>query len=95
MFSIIGIIIVGAVAGFVARAIMPGKDDMSVPMTIGLGIAGAMMIGLIGWILRVLFTSAKFSDLFNGTTDFDPGGLFLSPIGALIVLWIYNNKVKK
>lgn len=65
LMAIIGFIVVGLIVGFVARALLPGRDPMSVPMTILLGIAGAVIGGLVGrainsnnagprWILSVL-----------------------------------------
>ena len=65
LMAIIGFIVVGLIVGFIARAILPGRDPMSVPMTILLGIAGAVIGGLVGravfkdndgvhWILSVL-----------------------------------------
>jgi uncharacterized membrane protein YeaQ/YmgE (transglycosylase-associated protein family) len=47
--SIIGWVIVGGILGALARAIVPGKDPMSVPATIGLGIVGQVVAGLIFW----------------------------------------------
>jgi uncharacterized membrane protein YeaQ/YmgE (transglycosylase-associated protein family) len=42
LFSIIGWILFGLIAGFVARAIVPGKDDIGLLRTIVLGIAGSV-----------------------------------------------------
>jgi uncharacterized membrane protein YeaQ/YmgE (transglycosylase-associated protein family) len=48
----------GLVVGAAARLALPGPDPMSIPMTIGLGIAGTFVGGLI---FRVLFgTSLGF-----------------------------------
>jgi uncharacterized membrane protein YeaQ/YmgE (transglycosylase-associated protein family) len=63
--SIIGWIIVGGILGALARALVPGKDPMSVPATIGLGIVGEVVAGIIfygifgigaGWIAGLLVT---------------------------------------
>ena len=72
---ILGLIIIGLIAGFLARAIVPGRDAMSVPQTILLGIVGSFVGGFLG---RVLFN------------DNDGAGLFASIVGAVIVLLIYN-----
>ena len=40
IIGIIGSIIAGGIIGFVARAILPGKQDLSVSWTVGLGVAG-------------------------------------------------------
>jgi uncharacterized membrane protein YeaQ/YmgE (transglycosylase-associated protein family) len=77
---LIGAIILGIVAGFVARALMPGRDPMGFFTTILLGLAGA----LVGWYL--------FTGLLGiGDTDmFDLGGLVGAIIGAMILLGIYR-----
>jgi uncharacterized membrane protein YeaQ/YmgE (transglycosylase-associated protein family) len=48
---IIGWIVVGAILGALARAILPGKDPMSIPATIGLGILGQVAAGIAFWAL--------------------------------------------
>jgi uncharacterized membrane protein YeaQ/YmgE (transglycosylase-associated protein family) len=55
---IIVLAVFGLVVGALARLALPGPDPMSIPMTIGLGIAGTFVGGLI---FRVLFgTSLGF-----------------------------------
>lgn len=76
--GIISWLIVGLIAGFLARGIMPGKDTMSVPQTLGLGLVGSLIGGLLG----ALFADKPFE--ITGT------GLIGSLIGALIALFIYN-----
>ena len=80
---ILGLLIVGAIAGFLARAIVPGKDAMSVPMTIALGMAGSVVGGLLLGLLT------------GGLRDrgFGPSGVIGSIIGAVIVLLAYNRFV--
>lgn len=41
----------GAVIGFIARAIVPGKQDLSIPITIGLGIAGMLLGSILGKVI--------------------------------------------
>ena len=82
--TIIGMIIIGAIAGFLARALVPGKDSMSIPATIVLGIVGSFVGGLLA------------SLLFRGDGDFlRPSGLIGSVIGAIIALLVYNATVGK
>jgi uncharacterized membrane protein YeaQ/YmgE (transglycosylase-associated protein family) len=77
---LIGALILGLVAGFIGRAIMPGRQSMGVLMTIALGLIGAAL----GWLI---FTAG----LGIGDTDiFDLGGLLSAIIGVLIVLGIYG-----
>lgn len=50
-FTIIFALIAGAIIGPLARLVMPGKQDVSVGMTILLGAVGALVGGLIyGWL---------------------------------------------
>ncbi len=75
--SFIWMIIVGLVAGLLARAIKPGNDAMGWIMTIVLGIVGAMLGGFIASLLGI---------------DADGGfiGLIFSVIGAIILLFLYE-----
>ncbi|MDP2711028.1 MAG: hypothetical protein Q8O56_07395 [Solirubrobacteraceae bacterium] len=45
---IIALALVGLVVGAFARLALPGPDPMSIPMTIGIGLAGAFLAGLVG-----------------------------------------------
>lgn len=75
--SFIWMIIVGLVAGLLARAIKPGNDPMGWIMTIVLGIAGAFLGGFIASAIGV-----------NSDGGFT--GLAFSVIGAIILLFIYE-----
>jgi uncharacterized membrane protein YeaQ/YmgE (transglycosylase-associated protein family) len=72
----IGAIILGIIAGFLGRFLMPGRDEMGFFATVALGLAGA----LLGWLV--------FTDLLGiGDTDmFDLGGLVGAIIGVMILL---------
>jgi len=76
----IGAIILGLVAGFIAKALMPGDDPGGFFVTILLGLAGA----LVGFFL--------FTELLGiGDDDmFDLGGLVGAIIGTMILLGIYR-----
>jgi uncharacterized membrane protein YeaQ/YmgE (transglycosylase-associated protein family) len=78
---IIYLLIIGIVAGFIARALVPGPDPMGVVGTIVLGIVGSFIGGFLGWAL------------FG--KDFDEGalqasGVIGSIIGAVIALLVYR-----
>ena len=79
MWSIIVFLIVGLIAGLLARALVPGKDSMGILATLLLGIVGSFVGGAV-WAL--------FSD--DKILDFQAGGLILSVVGAIIALLIYN-----
>ncbi|WP_367104857.1 GlsB/YeaQ/YmgE family stress response membrane protein [uncultured Psychrobacter sp.] len=78
----IWMIIVGLVAGLLARAIKPGNDAMGWIMTIVLGIVGAMLGGFIASLIGI--------DADGGFT-----GLIFSVIGAIILLFLYEMIMNK
>ncbi|RPH67315.1 MAG: GlsB/YeaQ/YmgE family stress response membrane protein [Myxococcaceae bacterium] len=78
--GIISMVVVGLIAGLIARAIMPGADPMGWIATIILGVVGSFVGGFLA--SAVLGRSAG-----NGL---EPAGIVGSIIGALIVLAIYR-----
>jgi uncharacterized membrane protein YeaQ/YmgE (transglycosylase-associated protein family) len=76
----IGAIILGIVAGFLGRLLMPGRDPMGFFATVLLGLAGAV----VGFLL--------FTELLGiGDNDaFDLGGLIGAIIGVMILLGLYR-----
>ena len=77
-WTILGWLLFGLIAGFIARALVPGKDDIGFLATILLGIVGSV----VGGFLFGLFTV--------GFRGFEPAGWIGSVIGAIIVLVIFN-----
>jgi uncharacterized membrane protein YeaQ/YmgE (transglycosylase-associated protein family) len=77
---IISIIIVGLIAGALARLIVPGRQDISILMTIVLGIVGSFVGGFLGYLLFHHNAQSGF---------FQPSGIIGSIIGAIIVLLIW------
>jgi uncharacterized membrane protein YeaQ/YmgE (transglycosylase-associated protein family) len=76
--EIIAAIVIGIIAGYLGRALLPGDDSMGFVATIAVGIVGA----LIGYFL---FTSL----LGIGDSDkFDLGGIIGAIVGTMIVLLI-------
>lgn len=57
---IIGLVLMGLILGALARLLVPGRDAMSVPATILLGIVGSIVGGLVG---RALFDRTEPSFL--------------------------------
>ncbi len=76
--TIIGLLIIGLVAGFIARAVVPGRQSMSVLQTLLLGIVGSFVGGFLG---RLLFGA--------GESLVQPSSWIGSIIGSIIVLAIY------
>lgn len=77
MMSLIWTLIIGLVAGLLARAIKPGSDAMGWVMTIVLGIAGAFVGGFLASMLGMNANGGMV-------------GLIFSVIGAIILLFIYE-----
>ena len=77
MFSLIGAIIIGFVAGLIARAIHPGNDKTGFIMTTVLGIAGSLLATYGGRILGLYGENSA-------------AGFIASVVGAIIILFIYN-----
>ncbi|MBM3667494.1 MAG: GlsB/YeaQ/YmgE family stress response membrane protein [Actinobacteria bacterium] len=76
----IGAIILGILAGYLGRAIMPGKQEMGFFKTALLGIVGA----LAGFFVFTEILGIGDSEAF------DLGGLPGAVIGVIIVLFIYD-----
>ena len=78
---LIYLFVIGIVAGFLARLLVPGRDPMGFWATVLLGIVGSFIGGFLGYLI--------FDE------DFDEGalqasGIIGSIIGAVIALLIYR-----
>lgn len=82
MFSLLGAIIIGFIAGLIARAIHPGDDKAGFILTTVLGIVGALLATYGGRMLGLY-------------PDGSSAGFIASVVGAIIVLFIYNLVAKK
>ncbi len=78
---IITLIILGLIAGAVARLLVPGRQDVGVLMTIVLGIVGSFVGGFLGYLIF-------HKDAADGFLQ--PAGIIGSIIGAVIVLLVYS-----
>lgn len=79
----IGALILGLVAGFVGKLLVPGKDPGGFFATILLGLAGAAL----GWVIFTLGLGIGDDDMF------DLGGLVGAIIGVVILLIAYRRFV--
>lgn len=75
-------IVLGLIAGAIAKAIYPGYQSSSILGTMILGIVGAF----IGGTLYTLLTTGS---LVLSGVGFSIGGILVAVIGAIIALWIY------
>ena len=85
---IISWLIIGAIIGLLARAVMPGKQGMGLGMTIVLGVIGAVVGGFIG----SLFGGDGISGIMNNPWSI--GTILLAVIGAIVVMVIYGLATK-
>ncbi len=81
LWFIIGLIVIGLVAGFLARLLVPGPDPMSVLGTLLLGIIGSFVGGFLGYLIFG-------ADIDDGAVQ--ASGIFGSVVGAIIVLLIWR-----
>ena len=77
MTAILGTLIIGLLAGAVAKLLMPGKDPGGCIITMLLGIAGAFVAGYLGRALGWYHAG-------------DPVGFIASVVGAFLLLLIYR-----
>ncbi len=86
MLGFIWWLLVGLVAGLLARALVPGRQPMGWVMTVVLGLVGSVIGGFL-------------SSLLFGTDPREPGfhagGLIMSTVGAVIVLGLYVAYVRR
>ena len=80
LWTILGLILIGLIAGLIARAVIPGKQSMGILLTIVLGIVGSFVGGFLGFLL--------FGSDPNGGF-LQPSGIIGSILGSIIVLGLY------
>ena len=79
--GILAFIILGAVAGAIAKALLPGEDPGGVIVTTIIGIVGAI---LGGFLAAALFDADPMDDFF------DVSSWLTAIVGAIILLLIYR-----
>ena len=78
MMHLIWSIIVGFVVGLIARAVVPGADQMGFIATTVVGIVGSVIGGLIGNVIKKPEPGSAFH----------PAGLIMSIVGAIVLLFL-------
>lgn len=77
---ILSILVIGLLAGALARLLVPGRQNISVVMTIVLGVVGSFVGGFLGYLLFGKDSAEGF---------LQPSGILGSVIGAVVVLLIW------
>jgi uncharacterized membrane protein YeaQ/YmgE (transglycosylase-associated protein family) len=76
-YGIIGWIVIGLIAGAIAKLLMPGKDPGGCVITILLGIAGALLAGFLG-------RAVGWYD------EGEAAGFIAAIVGSFLILLIYR-----
>ena len=84
LFNIIGWAIFGLIVGAIARFLLPGKQSMSIWMTMLLGVVGSFVGGGLAYLI-----------FGSGQGAFQASGWILSILGAIIALLIYSSVASK
>jgi uncharacterized membrane protein YeaQ/YmgE (transglycosylase-associated protein family) len=84
--GILSWLIIGLVAGALARMLVPGRQAMGWVMTLVLGLVGSIVGG---------FLSSMIFGYDPTDPGFHPGGLIASTIGAILVLAIYLGATRR
>ena len=77
MIGILGWVVFGLIVGAIAKLVMPGRDPGGVLVTIGLGIAGAVVAGFVGRSLGWYQAG-------------EPAGFIMATLGAILLLFLYR-----
>ncbi len=77
-------ILLGLVAGALAKFVIPGKQPGGCLVTTGIGIVGAVVGGFLGSFIG-----------FGQVESFDLGSIFIATLGAIVLLIVYGLVTKK
>ena len=83
--GILAWIILGLIAGAIAKAIMPGRDPGGFIVTALIGIVGAVIGGFLG---NMIFG-------IGGVSGVDIRSILIAVVGALVLLWVYRMATRR
>lgn len=83
--GILAWIILGLIAGAIAKAIMPGRDPGGFIVTALIGIVGAVIGGFLGNLIFGI----------GGVSGIDIRSILISVVGALVLLWVYRMATRR
>ena len=83
---LLSLFLIGIVAGFIARLLVPGRDPMGFWGTVALGVVGSFVGGFLGYVIFG-------EDLDQGAIQ--ASGIIGSIVGAVIVLLIYRSFARR
>jgi len=78
---IISLVVIGLIAGALARLAVPGKQNLTIRGTIVLGVIGSFVGGFLGYLLFHHHASKGF---------IQPSGIIGSVVGSIIVLLLWR-----
>lgn len=81
-YGFFGWLLIGLLAGALAKFIMPGRDPGGCLVTVALGIAGALLMGFIG-------------NALGWYTQGQAGGFIAATLGAILILFVYRLMVAR
>jgi uncharacterized membrane protein YeaQ/YmgE (transglycosylase-associated protein family) len=80
MLHVIWSIITGFVVGLIARAVLPGADQLGLIATTAVGIVGSLLGGFVGRLIKKPEPGSSFH----------PAGFLMSIVGAIVVLLLWR-----
>jgi uncharacterized membrane protein YeaQ/YmgE (transglycosylase-associated protein family) len=75
--SLLWAIVIGFLAGVVAKAVMPGKEPKGFILTTLLGIGGSVVATYLGQLIGIY-------------QEGEAGGFLAAVVGAVLILWVYR-----
>lgn len=81
MFSVLVWLVFGFFVGICAKALHPGDDPIGCLPTIGIGVGGSFVGGIVNWLLGM------------GNSNFHPSGFIMSILGGILccAAWRWYN----